>query len=128
MTPQASPVVDLPPTCTNTEQPVLSLCAPPMDVSVGPLSNSFEIAMMHVDTMTLMAFKYPCAPSAFEPQGPLNMQIALPAPIPVESSFSSSVDPNTSSIESLIHGMSESFLAKLQEFSFAAQSQFSELS
>jgi len=127
MTPQASPVVNLPPTHANTEPPVLAL-QPPMDVSVGPPSNSFETAMMHVDMTTLTVFEYPCAPSAFEPQGPLNTQLAPPASNQAGSSFSSSVDPNTSSIESLIHRMSESFLAKLQESSFATQSQFSELS
>jgi len=99
-----------------------------MDVSVGPPSNSFESAMMHVDTTVLMAFEYPCALSAFEPQGPPNMQTAPPVPTQSDSSFSSSLDPNTSVIKSLIRGMSEKFLAQLQESSFAAQSQFSELS
>jgi len=128
MTPRASPVCDLPPTRANTEQPTLTLRAPPMDVSVGPPSNSFETAMMHVDTTTLTAFEYPRAPSAFEPQGPPNTLTAAPAPTQSQSSFSSSIDPNTSVIESLIRGMSEKFLAQLQESSFAAQSQFSELS
>jgi len=128
MTPWALPVVDLPPTCANTEQPVLTLRAPPMDVSVGPPSNSFETTMMHVNTTMLTAFKYPPTPSAFKPQGPPNTQTVLPAPNQAASSFSSSIDPNTSSIKSLIHGMSESFLAKLQESSFIAQSQFSKLS
>jgi len=99
-----------------------------MDVSVGPPSNSFESAMMHVDTMTLTAFEYPCALSAFEPQGPPNTQTVALAPTQPDSSFSSSIDPNTSVIESLIRGMSKKFLAQLQESSFAAQSQFSELS
>jgi len=99
-----------------------------MDVSVGPLSNSFETAMMHVDTMTLTAYEYPRAPSAFEPQGPPNTQTAPPAPTQADSSFSSSLDPNTSVIESLIRGMSEKFLAQLQESSFTAKSQFSKLS
>jgi len=121
MTPRALPVVDLPPTRPNTEPPALTIRPPPMDVSVGPPSNSFETAMMHVDMSTLTAFEYPCAPSAFEPQGPPNTQLA-------GSISSSSLDPPTSSIESLIRGMSESFLAKLQETSFAAQSQFSALS
>jgi len=128
LTPCASPVCDLPPTRANTAQPVLSLRAPPMDVSVGPPSNSFETAMMHVDTTTLTAFEYPCALSAFEPQGPPNTQAAVPVPTQSDSSFSSSIDPNTSVIKSLICGMSEKFLAQLQESSFAAQSQFSELS
>jgi len=127
MMPRASPVVDLPPTRANTEPPILSIYPPPMNVSVGPPSNSFETAMVHVDTMVLTAFKYPRAPSAFEPQGPPNTQNALPAPLQEDKSFSS-IDPHTSSIESLIRGMSESFLAKLQETSFATQSQFSELS
>jgi len=128
LTPRASPVCDLPPTRANTEQPVLTLHAPPMDMSVGPPSNSFESAMMHVDTTTLTAFEYPCAPSAFEPQGPPNSQTVPLATTQPDSSFSSSIDPNTSVIESLIRGMSEKFLAQLQESSFAAQSQFSELS
>jgi len=128
LTPRASPVCDLPPTRANTVQPPLSLHAPPMDVSVGPPSNSFESAMMHVDTTTLTAFEYPRAPSAFEPQGPPNTQAVAPVPTQSDSSFSSSIDPNTSVIESLIRGMSEKFLAQLQESSFAAQSQFSELS
>jgi len=128
LTPRASPVCDLPPTRANTAQPSLSLRAPPMDVSVGPPSNSFESAMMHVDTTVLTAFEYPHAPSAFEPQGPPNTQAAVIAPTQPDSSFSSSIDPNTSVIESLICGMSEKFLAQLQESSFAAQSQFSELS
>jgi len=128
MTPQASPVYDLPPTRANMEQPTLTLHTPPMDISVGPPSNSFETAMMHMDTTMLTAYEYPPAPSAFEPQGPPNTQTAGPAPTQAASSFSSSIDPNTSSIESLICGMSESFLAKLQESSFVAQSQFSELS
>jgi len=102
LTPRASPVCDLPPTRANTEQPVLTLRAPPMDVSVGPPSNSFESAMMHVDTTTLTAYEFPCAPSAFEPQGPLNTQAAPLAPILSDTSFSSSIDPNTSVIESLI--------------------------
>jgi len=128
LTPRASPVCDLPPTRANTAQPSISLRAPPMDVSVGPPSNSFETAMMLVDTTALTAFEYPRAPSAFEPQGPPNTQAAAPAPALSASSFSSSIDPNTSVIESLIRGMSEKFLAQLQESSFAAQSQFSELS
>jgi len=127
MTPRASPVVELPPTRANTEPAALTLRSPPMNVLVGPPPNSFETAMMHVDTTTLTAYKYPPTPSAFEPQGPPNTQLAAPAP-QADQSFSSSIDPHTSSIESLIRGMSESFLAKLQETSFAAQSQFSELS
>jgi len=99
-----------------------------MDVSVGPPSNSFETAMMHVDTTTLTAYEYPHTPSAFKPQGPPNMQTAPLVPVQSDSSFSSSIDPNTSVIESLIRGMSKQFLAKLQESSFVAQSQFSELS
>jgi len=128
MTPRASPVCELPPTRANTEQPTLSLRVPPMDVSVGPPSNSFETAMIHVDTTTLTAYEYSPAPSAFEPQGPPNTQLAPPVPTQSVLSFSSSIDPNTSVIESLICGMSEKFLAQIQESSFAAQSQFSEIS
>ena len=47
-----------------------------------------------------------------------NTQTVLPASNQAASSFSSSINPNTSAIESLIRGMSESFLAKLQESSF----------
>ena len=93
-TPRASPVVELPPTRALTE-PALELQPPPTNVSVGPLSNSFESAMMHVDTTDMQTFEYPARELSAPPID------TLPA-----NSSRSSTDPPTSTIEALIHGLS----------------------
>ena len=93
-TPRASPVIELPPTRALTE-PALVLQPPPTNVSVGPPSNSFESAMMHVDTTTMQTFEYP-APELSAP--PID---TLPA-----DSSRSSTDPPTSAVEALLRGLS----------------------
>ena len=93
-TPRASPCVDLLPTHALTE-PALVLQPPPTDVSVGPLSNSFETAMMQVDTTTLQTFDYPTRELSAPP---IN---TLPA-----NSSRSSTDLLTSAVEALLRGLS----------------------
>ena len=92
--PRASPLVELPPTQALTE-PALVLQPPPTNVSVGPPSNSFESAMMLVDTTTMQTFEYP-APELSAP--PID---TLPA-----DSSRSSTNPPTSVVEALIRGIS----------------------
>lgn len=120
MTTPHAPPGELPLTWSLTElalplQPTLT------DISVGPPSNSFEMAMCQVDTTSLQAVEYPRTPSAFELYRPLNMQQTIFSP---QSSFT----PPTSSIESLIHGMSESFLAQVQQCTSEVSLQVSSLS
>ena len=91
-TPHASPIVELPPTRALTE-PALVLQPPPTNVSVGLPSNSFESAMMHVDTTDMQTFEYP----AHELSAP---------PIATLQTSQSSSEPATLEIISLIRGMS----------------------
>ena len=93
-TPCASPAVELPPTRALTE-PALELQPPPTNVSVGPPSNSFKSAMMHVDTTNMQTFEYPACELSAPPID------TLPA-----TSSRSSTDPPTSTIEALIRSLS----------------------
>ena len=93
-TPRASPCVELPPTRALTE-PALALLPPPTNVSVGPLSNSFESAMMQVDTTTMQTFEYPAQELSAPPIDTLQ-----------PSSSRSSTDPPTSVVEALLRGLS----------------------
>jgi len=119
-TPCAPPVVELPLTRSLTE-PALSPQPLPTDILVGPPLNSFETAMCQVDTTSLQAVEYPHAPSVLELYGPPNTQQTISSP---QSSFA----PPTSSIESLIRRMSESFLAQVQQCTSEVSLQVSLLS
>ena len=91
-TPRASPAIELLPTRALTEL-ALVLQPPPTNVSVGPPSNSFESAMMHVDTTDMQTFKYPARELSTPPINTLQ----------ASQSFS---EPATSEIVALIRGMS----------------------
>jgi len=123
-----SPIVELPPTCALTEQLVLTLQPPLTNMSVGPPSNLFEVTMMQVDMILLQAVEYPRTPSAFKPQGPLNTQAAAPVSQETDTPSPSSLNPATSSVMSLICGISESLLAQIQESSLVVNSHFSAFS
>lgn len=92
--PHASPLVELLPTCALTE-PALELQPPLTNVSVGPPSNSFKMAIMHVDTSTMQTFEYP-APELS----------ALPTNVTQNNSSQLSFNPLTSAIKTLIHRLS----------------------
>ena len=107
VTPRASHVTELPPTCALKE-PALGLSylePPPTNMSVGPPSDSFEETMMKVDKSNLVAFEYPPNPSALDFSGPPNT--AAPPTQSLEPAPSTtSTDPATSAVLSAITQMS----------------------